>query len=130
MTRILFACLLLIATASSLAQTFACQYIESGGLIWESGAWVASRFKISEPFFFTIKADVGITSFKGDALIEMVPPTCYQKAGKHWCSNPVGLFLYFWESTQRGAISRSFGAVQNGDKRDGLAISPFICTKM
>ena len=140
MTRMLFACFLLMATASSLAQTFACQYVASGGLSWESGTWVASGFKKKEPFFFTIKAGVGITSFKGDKFLEddlvcdnSATRTAYEKVtrnGRHSCSTYTGDYLYFQEKTLRGTISSRYGGVLDGDKRDTLTISPFICTKM
>ena len=132
MSRILFVSLLLVVTANSLAQTFACQYIANAGLSWESGKWVVSKFTIREPFFFTIKAGVGITSFKGDSLIEG-NLICDQRVtgnGSHSCSTYLGDYLYFWEKTLRGTVSSNFGGTMEGTRRDSVSIAPFICTKM
>jgi hypothetical protein len=132
MTRILLAWVLCLLSGSSLAQTFACQYIANAGLSWESGQWVVSKFTIREPFFFTIKAGIGITSFKGDKLIED-NLVCDQRAtgnGSYSCSTSLGDYLYFREKTLRGTISSNFGGTLDGARRDSVSISPFICTKM
>lgn len=131
--RVLLACLLWALSGSSVAQTFACQYVASGGLDWRSGNWEAVPFKTREPFFFTIKPGKGITSFKGDFGLERLPLICDAQASElkiHSCSSAAGTFVYFWEATQRGAISSLFGSVSEKDERDSLSVMPFICQKM
>jgi hypothetical protein len=51
MARFFWACWLLLAMGSSVAQTFACQYVAAGGLDWEGGSWRAQQFNVQEPFF-------------------------------------------------------------------------------
>ena len=130
MTRVLVACLFLVLTTNSLAQTFACQFVASGGLRWEAGSWVTSKFRNEQPFFFTIKAGAGVVSFKGYELYEILHPTCHQKTGRHWCGDLTGQSFYFSEDTQKGAISSLFGAAQEKSDKDTLSISPFICQRM
>ena len=133
MTRILLASVLFLETVACEAQTFACQYSASGGLDWRSGQWESTQFKTSEPFFLTIAPDKGITSFKGDSIMERLPLNCDKKARElkiHSCSSGAGAFVYFWEATQRGAISKLFGSVMEKDERDSLSVQPFICQKI
>lgn len=134
MARILFASLLLLVFGSSLAQTFACQFIASSGLNWNSGRWESTSFHTHEPFFFGITAENGITSFKGNYSLERLPLTCDKKARElktHSCSTASGTFIYFSESTQRGGIATLFGSsLLEKDERDSLSVQPFVCQKL
>ena len=133
MKRIVLGGWLLLATSGSIAQTFACQFVASGGLDWKSSRWVATEFNSREPFFFKITPNDGMNSFKGDDSLERLPLNCDQEARKlkiHSCSTAAGVYVYFWEITQRGAISRLFGSAMEKDERDSLTVSPFICQKM
>ena len=63
MKRIVLGCWLLLATSGSIAQTFACQYLDSAGLNWKRGSWEITRFKLREPFFLTLKKDAQELTF-------------------------------------------------------------------
>jgi len=129
MTRILFACFLLLASASSLAQTFACQFVAAAGLDWENGAWITKTFNVANPFFISLNTD-GKTIDKKSIAQLVVIPTC---SGEIiiTCSGASGAFLSFSPSALKGAYARTFGSITpDKEGKDSVWISPFICQKM
>jgi len=125
----LFACFLLSASASSLAQTFACQFVAAAGLNWENGSWVTKTFIERNPFFISLNPD-GQTIDK-KSIAQLVPiPTC---AGEVIisCSGAAGAFLSFSPSALKGAYALTLGSVTpDKERKDSIMISPFICQKM
>ncbi len=138
MTRFLLTCLLLVVTASSVAQTsFACQYIASGGLDWESGAWKATQFKNRSPFFLGVRSDRSLDEnqvaklFKSNRAncVGQQLVTCSASTGD---GIELGMVLYFSVVNARGAVATLLGAVPKDEasEKDSLVVAPFICQKI
>ena len=123
-----------VISAPTMAQnvTYACQYIESGGLDWKGQKWQSTRFHLRPPFFLkatSSKLDAdSISKIIGEAFV-----ICHemQLAEIHSCSGFLGGSLIFDFKTLRGGVSQIAGATQSDDEdKDSLAVKPFTCTKM
>lgn len=129
MTNVLVGFFLLIATTTSLAQTFACQFVASAGLNWEKGSWVTSTFKKRSPFFIGLNRDGKTIDEKTIANL-VIASTCTAEENIS-CTGLLGQFLYFSPLTLKGAYVTTLGSVIHDDRqKDSLSISPFICQKM
>ena len=133
-------CALLLAlscnvTAQPDRDWWGCQYIESGGLIWEDMTWNATLFKLREPF--VLMADgtelLDINSVAKPLQAEAAAVTCVnENSRKHiFCqSRWTGATLSFDPETGTGAVSKILGAFEGlGDSRDTLSIEVFKCSK-
>ncbi len=133
MTKFLLTFWLLLVTGSTVAQTFACQYVASAGLDWENGSWVTRTFHVGKPFFLNLTLDgknIEEKSIKN--LIQSATCSVQNEAlGFISCASITGAFLYFNPSIFRGAVTRTLGAALGdvGDK-DSVSVAPFICQKM
>lgn len=134
---------LIVATASALISApvmaqnvmYACQYLKSGGLIWENKQWRSTGFKSDPPFFLstsnaTLNTDSVAKAF-GGANVKVF---CHEPTmeGLQSCVNIVGEGLIFDFNTMNGGVSRIVGATQsnNATRRDTLSVEAFTCTKM
>lgn len=129
MTRFLLACLLWVATGSSLAQTLACQFIATAGLKWENGSWVTKTFFDKQPFFIGLNPD-GKTIDKKTVTKLLTIPSC---TGEQFitCSSVEGAFLYFSTDNLKGAYAATFGSViDDSREKTTISVAPFICQKM
>jgi len=62
---------------SSVAQTFACQYVAAGGLNWEGSYWRTREFRVEEPFFLTLTPDgKGLSVDTVEKQLLSTAPTC------------------------------------------------------
>lgn len=138
MTRFLLACLLLVVTGSSLAQTFACQFVAAAGLRWENGSWVTSTFKKDPPFFLKIMPNGDLT-LESAATVLGGAHTCVTGIDERiTCMSAkegflgVGQTLIFHPKTTSGGISYLLGSIEpnSASRKDTLVVSPFICQKM
>lgn len=125
----LFACFLLLASASSLAQTFACQFVAAAGLKWENGAWVTKTFVEGSPFFIGMSQNGEIIDKKTIEKL-VLSPTC--TSGKLIsCYGLGGDFLFFAPEALKGAHTTTLGSIIHDSRaKDTLSISPFICQRM
>lgn len=124
--------------ASSMAQTFACQYVETVGLDYESGAWQLKRFIPEAPFFINLTRDG--KRIERDSAMNLlgVAYTCVsdnkQKIscmGTEQGYGDTGRYLIFNPRTLRGGVAQLLGSTEApGSGTDSLAISPFVCQKM
>ena len=138
MSRVLLACLLWVLSGSSVAQTFACQYVETVGLDYESGAWRLKRFIPEAPFFINLSRDG--KRIERDSAMNLlgVAHTCVsdntQKIscmGTEQGYGDTGQYLIFDPRALRGGVAKLLVSIQApGSRMDSLAISPFVCQKM
>lgn len=129
MIRVFFTCWLFLITGSSVAQTYACQFVASAGLNWEKGSWVTSTFKKRSPFFIGLNRDGKTIDEKTIANL-VIASTCTAEENIS-CTGLLGQFLYFSPLTLKGAYVTTLGSVIHDDRqKDSLSISPFICQKM
>jgi hypothetical protein len=122
------------------AQTLACQFTDSAGLLWRNGAWQVSKFKVGAPFF--LKIESGNVTPKSAAKVMVNNPDgvfCHASRGNRvFCSTGVipdqyalGTSLIFDTKTMKGAISEILGGIlQSQDYRDSLSVSAFTCQQM
>ncbi len=138
MARVLLACVLWVVMGSSLAQTFACQYVASGGLNWTNGGWEITRFKLREPFFLTLKTGGQELTFDSTAKLLGGVHTCITDVAKViTCMSvergyrSVGGFLLFDPNNLKGGISFLTGSTENMERlKDSLTVAPFSCQKV
>ena len=134
-TRILFLAALISAPVMAQNVTYACQYIESGGLNWENKRWKSVSFKLERPFFLSASnSSLTVESVsKVFSNEQMIPSFCHVTfTNTQTCSDPVGRALIFDFTSMNGAISRIFGGSMpdNNSKKDSLMVQAFTCTKM
>jgi hypothetical protein len=120
----------------AIAQTFACQYIDSAGLKWEGGRWKSTRFHTGKPFFLKMDGknlDQKVVADFFDstgAASQEVRCTKPRVIGDHSCLDGFGTFMYFNEVTAIGGRAHLNGATSSTSDPDTLSVSPFTCQKM
>ena len=136
MWRTFAVCMLLAIAGNSVAQTFACQYVASSGLIRKSGAWKATEFKTEPPFFLTVngttldeKSVAKVLGASGAKCMGEGAVTCVDNLLDMLY---VGNVLYFSTLSARGAVARLWSSTANDDaqEKDALGVSPFVCQQM
>ena len=112
MLRVFTVCVLLATAGNSVAQTFACQYVASSGLIWKSGAWKATEFKTDSPFFLTVKGktldEKSVTKVLGAIGVKWLGSesvTCNGNASRFINDFYLGSVLYFNTKKAKGAVA-------------------------
>ena len=129
-----------IAATPALAQTvtYACQYVKSGGLIWENDEWRPTLFHPDSPFFLKTENN-SLTSESVVKVIGGLPTSgavvCTKALGlqpRQSCVNYRGKALSFSTTTLSGTIANLFAGTQPQDDafKDGLSVMPFVCTKV
>ena len=129
MSRVLLACLLWVLSGSSVAQTFACQFIAAAGLKWENDSWVTKTFKENPPFFIGLNPDGKTIDTKTISKLVIIPKCNGDELIS--CSGIGGDFLFFSLSGLKGAYGRTLGSIiHDSREKDTISVSPFICQKM
>lgn len=113
----------------ALAETYACQYTDATGFIFQDGIYKKTGFDPNPPFFFKIEASKFDVS-SHDYFKNYGTSTCLDFSPQHSCINSVGQSLYFNRDTNRGAIGSLYGASSEGTKRDTVSVSLFVCQTM
>lgn len=113
---------------------YACQYVASGGLVWENGNWVVKRFNLDQPFFLT--AERGQLEKSSVAKFFDTSPenvSC-DYSGYIWqsCSGLLGEVIFVNLATLNGTLARVFGGTYPtmDENKDSINVSPFTCTKV
>lgn len=132
--RILVAYLLL-AHGVAFGQAFACQYLESAGLGWESGQWQLRKTPIRQPFFLAIESgDLNADSVA--KLLRSHPKDirCERHPVSGWfsCHNQLASFLFFNPKESQGGVSEIRGSGLPPASRGAhpMTVAPFTCQQM
>ena len=115
---------------------WACQFIESGGLIWKDRAWTSTKFTLKKPFVLVadgaglLKLDSVANALGSDEMAT----TCTNKNvdGHIFCpSRWSGASFSFDPKTGTGGTARIPGAFEDlsSSNRASLNISVFECAK-
>jgi hypothetical protein len=115
--------------------SLACQYVRSGGLMWENNNWVPTGFVLDQPFFLSVENNELPASSAGSVF---GGPPAYQEtvscisslARFTTCVGKLGDTLFLNHETNSGAVSSLYGGGMTGDERDTLTIKTFICQRM
>jgi hypothetical protein len=115
-------------------ETLVCQYIASGGLVWDSGAWRATEFLLDSPFALTVSNGTlapdsvarGLVVSSSSKYECVVDPSAFFET----CTGPVGPSLSFNHITNQGVVSFSFIFGQMSQRMESLVVSPFVCQRM
>lgn len=138
MTKFLLTLWLLLVTGISVAQTFACQFVASAGLHWESSSWKTKTFLEEPPFFLQIMPNGDLSRESAHAVVGPAY-TCITGSNKRitCMAAKQGFFgngktLIFDPDTTSGGVSYLIGSTESNsaDRKDTLIVSPFICQKM
>jgi hypothetical protein len=120
------------------AQTFACQFVASGGLDWEGKSWILKQFNTEKPFALRVESNLLTKESAASALgrrrwedIDCKRHPVALQAGFS-CTDYLGGYLIFDDLKGLGAVTQALGAVAPlvGRPRDSITISPFVCQKM
>jgi len=136
-------CVLIAALSGGVAsaQTFACQYVASAGLVWKNEKWRNTTFALPKPFFLKVASNnlvpasvapifhAGEWDVKCDSRSnETGKPV---KNVEVSCVGGLGNFLYFSPTNGQGAVVFTYGsAAEHQSIRDDLQLYPFTCQKM
>ncbi len=112
------------ATAE-LPKVFACQYTDSNGFHYD-GSWKRTGFNLRPPFFIKTNGET-ITS-AGHLFEESI--SCTQRNSLFQCGDELGSIVFFNVGTKRGGAADLFGATNDGDSRDTVQVSLFVCQVM
>ena len=137
----LITALAILLSTSAVAQPdkdwWACQYVESVGLIWENGQWERTGFKNRPPFVLMSDGNGLLTKESVAKMFSNTSPApsivvCSSEITGHIsCANPVGSSLFFNPYTANGGYSYTYGAsqAQTDEIKDTVSVSAFECTK-
>mgnify|MGYP000179031023 CR=1 FL=1 len=140
MHGLVIACGVAITPALAQTATYACQYVKSGGLIWEDSEWRPTLFHLDSPFF--LKTENGSITLESVAEVfgGIGRPTpealmCTKAIGtqsNQSCIYGLGQALSFSTTTLSGTIANLFAGTQPQDDafKDSLSVMPFVCTKV
>ena len=115
---------------------WACQSVESGGLIWENGRWRATLFNHDERFVLIAEGG-GLTKASVAKAMDS-PETAlicsYENVqGNTFCvSRWTGISFAFNPETGLGAMGGILGAIYEPSAdglRDSMSVTPFECAK-
>jgi hypothetical protein len=135
-TIISFSFALISAPVIAQNVTYACQFAESAGLVWDNKRWAVSKFFLKNPFFLTASnAKLNVDSV-GKALGKSTTTDLRcndpDSLGTQSCGDSLGGHLIFDFGSMNGGISQIFGASMSDvfSKKDSVSVSTFTCTKM
>jgi hypothetical protein len=135
--KTLVACALAVSSLSAAAQTatYACQFVESSGMVWEKQRWKTTSFKLDRPFFLkSINSKLELESVAkalGRARVNSV--LCHEPfEGAQVCSDFLGGSLMFDFGTMNGGIAKLLGTSlpTNDKEKDTVHIDAYTCSKM
>jgi hypothetical protein len=111
-------------------QPLACQSDARGGMYWENGRWVVSRF--TETKFILVQSKNGLTEesvAKAMGALLNLTNCSTAFANRVSCSDQLGGHLYFDPAALKGGISIVYGSTQaDTDKKDTMTLTAFSCT--
>ena len=127
--------------------TYACQYVEAAGLIWQNGRWVATEFYKQDPFILTAidgqlvvpettEENISHPLFLSQCNLPTEAPTGEPDENLlsrvQSCSDKIGNTLLFSFENLNGAYSKIVGAAAGRDNatKDSLTVAPFVCGTM
>jgi len=129
-----------IAHAEKVA--YACQFTASGGLQWERGQWVLSKFIQQDKFILMMvgtgeSREISTESARklmvsGTRYPTCLPITATATGNNVMCYDSVGEVLMFDPEGGTGALSYLYGGVRpprSDGYRDSMAVSAFTCSK-
>jgi len=140
---LVIACGIAVTPALAQTETYACQYVENGGLVWEDGNWRVGRFNTGNPFF--LKTEHGLLTpesvgevfgqesvARSSPLAYVCTPAVGIEPTHQSCINYLGTALSFSTTSLAGTVAMLTGGTQpKGDSRkDTLHVAPFVCTKV
>jgi hypothetical protein len=122
----LLASLFLSTDANAQRIPLACQSEEVGGLHWESGRWILSKFRLQK--FVLVQDGQTLTVDSVSKALSSRSATCRVNYGLTSCEDASGGFLFFSTKTRAGVVAQLLGAVQiDGSTPDSLTVGPFVC---
>ena len=125
--------LIALGAGSAVAESrtvLACQYVAASGLDWVGGRWVPQHYTLPAPFFLTA-VDGRLDSESVRKIFETsTAPRCVADFALETCIDPLGLSLFFSFADMQGSVSRMLGSAYKVDRRDSLAVMPFVCQAM
>jgi hypothetical protein len=116
--------------------TYACQYVDGNGFVYEDGRWNRRYFDLKPPFFIKLGPDTLDPQSIYDGLnvgFSYELPTCFPEdfSGGYSCASQLGETAIFNPATREGAKTTIFGAGMSGEEyRDTLTIFTFVCQKV
>ena len=115
--------------------TYACQYVDANGFIYEDGRWQRTGFNLMPHFFIKLGPDTLDPQSILDGLevgFSATLPLCFpvDVRGAYTCTSHVGEAAIFNPVTREGAKTTILGASGVGEIRDTLSISTFVCQKV
>ncbi|TDL81682.1 hypothetical protein [Meridianimarinicoccus aquatilis] len=141
MLRITIAALLLsTATLEAQEQTWACQYTDAIGFLFEDGQYNPTEFQVPEPFFLkteegslvlsSVDGALGSLGSKGETYCHGRKTDRVNDATVQTCSDFLGNTIVFSTTEARGAVSKMLGSVQVEDTRIPPGVLLFVCQAM
>lgn len=119
----------LLFQSGAIAQNkpLACQTDAIGGLQWENGQWVLSKYGSQK--FILVQTNEGLTkdSVAKALRIEETLVTC-KKEGTVTCFDNFGGHLLFDLKTLKGGIAVLYGSILTKGERDSVVVKVFSCT--
>ena len=118
----------LFAVSSHAQRTpLACQVEVSGGLTWESGRWVLSRFH--EKKFVLVQEGQSLTADSAAKAVGGSSASCETLyGGRISCTDGLGGYLLFDPRSKRGTVAQLLGGTTASTaQRDTLHVEPFFC---
>ncbi len=118
------------ANVNAANRPLACVVDETGGLNWEGGRWLVSKFRPDPQRFVLVMSD--------DTLQAESVAKAFQSSGSFECVSylfiqcvdraAMGRMLFFNPATMKGGLSSLFGSATVGRERDSLHVTAFSCT--
>ena len=130
MLRLLVAMMIIFLTTIAVAQNkpLACQVDAHAGLDWENGRWKTKNFT-TKRFILVQSGDTLTLESVAKALGNSSTLTIKcDNSLEITCNDIFGSHLIFHLRTLKGALTHTFGATQNGNERDSVAVGVFSCT--
>ena len=141
---IVLTCAAVAAPVMAQTVTYACQYLETAGLNWENGRWVATGFYNKDPFILTaidgelvppVPSDENMSNPLSFTQCSLPKQALTGEPGEivmskvQSCSDGVGNTLLFNLENLSGAFSQMMGAVagRGNASKDSLTVAPFVC---
>jgi hypothetical protein len=124
-------CMAVVPSAAAGKTVAACQYLAASGLEWQAGRWVPQQYVLPAPFFLSlIKGRLDPESVS-KVFETNAAPHCVADFALETCIDPlIGSSLFFSFSDMQGSVSRMLGSAYKVDRRDSLAVMPFVCQAM
>ena len=119
-------------THAQSSSTLVCQYVDAGGLVWDSGRWRASAFTLPQPFALAVMDGVLTPESVARAFSSSFSFECVTDHSRllETCTGPIGPALFFNHMINQGVVANIFQAGQMSSRQDSLIVSSFVCQRM